>query len=186
VQLDLRSSPLPALTADDHARGPTHARAVIFYGDLSCPDCALAHARLRDAPVRLVYRHFVLRSRPRALALALLVEAAAYQGAFWDLHDAIFEDQAHSEDPHLWEHARRLGLDLALLQADRRSPAARERVAADVRSAMRGGIAQTPTLVLDGRLYPGVPDEELLRLLGPSATLRPSPGNSSHEHPIAS
>ena len=44
------------------------------------------------------------------------------------MHDALFDDQARLEDPHLWARARRLGLDLARFDADRRSDAVAERV----------------------------------------------------------
>jgi protein-disulfide isomerase len=164
--VDLRSAPLAAVSESDHARGAVEAPVVLFYGDFSCPACAVAHARLRVIPVRLVFRHFVFRSRPRALALALVAEAAALQGAFWELYDALFEDQAHSDDPHVWAHAERLGLDLARLQADRRSQAVHDRVARDVHDGMRGGIALAPTLVIDGLLHGGAPGPELLATLG--------------------
>jgi protein-disulfide isomerase len=162
---DLTSSQIPPLAGAEHVRGAPQDRLVILYGDFSCPRCALTHSRLAFLPVRLVFRHFALASRPRALTLACAVEAAGRQGAFWELHDALLEDQAHSEDPHLWAHAQRLGLDVARLQSDRRSPQVAERVRADLRGGLRAGVAQTPTLFVDGIAYPGAPSGDLLALL---------------------
>jgi protein-disulfide isomerase len=111
--------------------------------------------------VRVCFRHFPVRSsHPRAWAAAEAAEAAAAQDAFWAMHDALFTDQARLEDPHLWERAQRLGLDVARFHADRRAPAVRERIEADFRSGIRAGVATTPTLFLpDGAMVAGRPDE---------------------------
>lgn len=153
---DLRSAPVPPLRDDDHVRGAPGAPLVVVYGDFACPHCALAHRRLLERPVRRVFRHFALRAKhPRALPLAHAAEAASLQGAFWPFHDALYADQGRLDDPHLWARAQELGLDLDRFEADRRSPAVAERVARDVRDAMRAGIVATPTLVIDGELVAG-------------------------------
>src|SRR5439155_22598260 len=85
---DLRSAPPSPLRADDHVRGPQDAPVVLVYADFTCPRCAVAHERLRDAPLRRVFRHLALRAKhPRAIALARAAEAADAQGAFWPFHD---------------------------------------------------------------------------------------------------
>jgi protein-disulfide isomerase len=160
--VDLSSSPVPPLGEQDHVRGETHLPLLIIYADFSCPFCALAHERLRNAPIRLVFRHFALRSRPRAAALAAASEAAALQGAFWKMHDALYDDPARTEDPHLWEHVKRLGLDLERFQDDRRSVPVLGRIRSDLESGLRAGVASTPTLFLDGVAHPGPPTAELL------------------------
>ena len=66
------------------------------------------------------------------------------QGRFWEMHDSLLEDQGHLDDPHLWERARRLGLDLERFDADRRSQAVAKRVDSDFRSGIRSGITTTP------------------------------------------
>ena len=158
---DLRSAPPPPVTADDRVRGPQGAPLVIVYADFECPFCAALEVRLRDAPVRVCFRHFPVRaSHPRAWPAAQAAEAAARQDAFWPMHDALYADQGRLEDPHLWARAERLGLDLARFDADRRSDAVIERIRRDFSSGIRAGVATTPTLVLpDGRLVHGRPDE---------------------------
>jgi protein-disulfide isomerase len=163
---DLSSAPVPPLSPADHVRGPRHAPLVIVYAEFSCPHCAVAHSRLRDAPLRVAFRHFALHSRsPRAVALACAAEAAGLQGRFWELHDALFADQGRLDDPHLWDRAQRLGLDLERFEADRRSERVAQRVAGDVRDALRAGITTTPTLSFAGELHAGPPDTALLRRL---------------------
>jgi protein-disulfide isomerase len=132
---------------------------VIVYGDYECPYCAALEARLHDVAARVCFRHFPVRSsHPRAHAAACAAEAAALQGAFWPMHDALFADQGRLEDPHLWARAERLGLDVARFDADRRSEAVAARVRADFRAGVRAGVATTPTAFAAGRAFPGRPD----------------------------
>lgn len=155
---DLRSAPLPALSPEDHVRGPEPAPLVIAYGDYECPFCAALEERLRELPLRVAFRHFPVRgSHPRAFAAACAAEAAARQDAFWAMHDALFADQGRLEDPHLWERAERLGLDVARFEADRRDPEVAERVTADFRGGVRAGVPATPTLFFAGERHAGRP-----------------------------
>ena len=140
---------------------------VIEYGDYECPYCAKTDALLADLPITRVFRHFpVVSKHPRAQVLACAVEAAGLQGEFWKMHDSLFGDQGHLDQPHLWQRCRELGIDLDRFEADRRSAAVAERVRRDFRSGIRAGVTTTPTLFLDGRAYPGVPDSEFLAQLG--------------------
>ena len=140
---------------------------VIEYGDYECPYCAMTDRLLAELPIVRVFRHFPVPSKhPRARPLARAAEAAARQGRFWELHESLFADQGHLDDPHLWQRARELGLDLARFETDRRSPEVDERVTRDFRSGVRAGVMSTPTLFVDGERLAGVPGAELLERLG--------------------
>jgi protein-disulfide isomerase len=144
---DLRSAPVPPLRDDDHVRGPDGAPLVLFYADFTCPRCAVQALRLRDEATRVVFRHFALKTRhPRSVPVALAAEAAARQGAFWEFHDSLYEDQGLIDDPHLWARINGLGLDLDRFEDDRRDPAIAERVRRDVRDALKAGATTTPAL----------------------------------------
>jgi protein-disulfide isomerase len=154
IVTDLRSAPLPPLSGEDHARGPEAAPVVIVYGDYECPFCAQLELRLRS--LRVAFRHFPVRgSHPRAQAAAHAAEAAAAQGAFWAMHDSLFQDQGRLEDPHLWARAQALGLDLARFDVDRRSQRVADRVREQFRGGVRAGVVTTPTLFRDGQRYSG-------------------------------
>jgi protein-disulfide isomerase len=156
VPPDLGSAPVPELSPDDHVRGPSDAPVVIEYADFECPYCAALVARLADAPLRRAFRYFPVRSsHPRAWAAACAAEAAAVQGRFWEMHDLLFADQARLEDPHLWERARTLGLDLERFDRDRRGDAVHARVRHDFESGVRAGVVSTPTVFAGGRMYTG-------------------------------
>jgi protein-disulfide isomerase len=141
-------------------------KLVIEYGDYECPYCARADLLLAGLPVRRVFRHFpVVSKHPRARVLAHAAEAAGMQNGFWEMHDSLFGDQGHLDDPHLWARAEALGLDLDRFETDRRSDAVAERVERDFRTGVRAGVMSTPTLFVDGRQFPGVPDAALLMRL---------------------
>jgi protein-disulfide isomerase len=152
-------------------RGPEGAPLVIVYADFECPYCAALELRLLDVPARVCFRHFPVRSKhPRAWAAAGAAEAAALQGAFWPMHDALFADQGRLEDPHLWARAEALGLDVKRFDADRRSDAVRERIERDFRTGIRAGVAATPAVFAFGELFQGRPNQAFWDRL--SATAR--------------
>jgi protein-disulfide isomerase len=129
---------------------------VIVYGDYECPFCAALEARLHALALRVCFRHFPVRSsHPRALPAAHAAEAAREQGSFWAMHDALFADQGRLEDPHLWERAERLGLDVARFDRDRRSDAIAARVKEQWRAGVRAGVVSTPTLFVRGAAVSG-------------------------------
>jgi protein-disulfide isomerase len=144
---ELGSAPVPPPERDDHHRGPAGAPLLVLYADFECPFCAALHARLAEHRVRVLFRHFPVRSsHQRAWPAACAAEAAAAQGRFWDMHDALFADGSRLEDPHLWQRAQALGLELERFDRDRRSDAARARVRRDFESGVRAGVVSTPTL----------------------------------------
>ena len=89
---------LPPLSADDHVAGPADAPLeLIMYGDFQCPYCTAAQsivARVRkrlDGRLRFVFRHLPLHEvHPDAQRAAEASEAAAAQGCFWEMHDALY------------------------------------------------------------------------------------------------
>lgn len=142
----LGSAPLPPLARDDHVLGPPERPAIVVYADYECPHCAARVQQLAATGDGWVFRHFPVRStHPRAWAAACAAEAAALQGRFAEMHDALFADQGRLEDPHLWARAARLGLDLERFDADRRSEAVVARVRRDFESGVRAGVVTTPT-----------------------------------------
>lgn len=144
---DLTSAPIAGLLPADHVRGDGDDLVVMF-GDFTCHACAVEALRLREDGARVAFRHFALKARhPRSVALAHAAEAAALQGAFWPFHDALYADQGHLDDPHLWQRCEALGLDLERFERDRRSDAVAERVRRDVREGLRAGVTTTPALL---------------------------------------
>jgi protein-disulfide isomerase len=149
--VELSSRPVPPIAPDDHVSGV--GLDAILYLDLACPHCAAAWEQIRALPLRLCFRHFPVASKhPRAPVLHAAAEAAALQrpAAFFELCDSIYADQGRQDDPHLWEHARRLELDLDRFERDRRSDAVAARVRRDFEGGIRAGVTGTPAAFAGG------------------------------------
>jgi 2-hydroxychromene-2-carboxylate isomerase len=71
------------------------------------------------------------------------------------MHDSLFADQARLEDPHLWDRASALGLDVERFDADRRCETVLARVRRDFEGGVRAGVVATPTVFVDGRMHAG-------------------------------
>jgi protein-disulfide isomerase len=166
----------------EHVRGdPDAPVTVLEYGDYECPYCAAAAPVLRqlvdgsDGRVRLVFRNFPLADKhPYALTAALAAEAAGAQGAFWPMHDLLFERQDRLADVALRAYADALGLDGSQVVGEAAQRFG-DKVEADFAAALEAGVAGTPTIFVDGRLYAGrVELAALRRAVGLTAT--PSAG----------
>ena len=84
----------------DHIRGPLDAPVTVLeYGDFECPYCGQAEPVVREllrehGDVAYVWRHLPLNDvHPSAQQAAEAAEAAASQGAFWEMHDLLLEHQ---------------------------------------------------------------------------------------------
>jgi protein-disulfide isomerase len=145
---------VPPVAPADHIRGD--GPEAILYLDLACPRCALAWSQIRELPLRLVLRHFPIPSKhPRAPALHAAAEAAGRQGRFAAMWDSLLSDQAHQDDPHLWQRAESLGLDLEAFECDRRSEGIGELVRRDFEGGIRAGVSSTPAAFVAGRSVGG-------------------------------
>lgn len=142
---DLTSAAVPPPGREDHARG--EGETLVVYADLGCPRCAGAWPELSHRPSRLVFRHFPVASKhPRSPALHAAAEAAGLQGQFFAMVASLYADRGRVDDPHLWQRAEGLGLDLERFEADRRSEAVAARVRRDFQSGIRAGVTTTPAV----------------------------------------
>jgi Na+/H+ antiporter NhaA len=168
----------------DHIRGPMEAPVtVVEYGDFECPYCGMAEPVVREllsdfGDVRYVWRDLPLNDvHPRAQIAAEAAEAAAHQGAFWEMHDLLFEHQDRLRPDDLIGYAEQLGLDVGRFTDDLRSHAGAARVAEDVDSADLSGVSGTPTFFVNGRRHYGAYDIDALsaavRAAGARASLAP-------------
>jgi protein-disulfide isomerase len=166
----------------DHVRGPIDAPVtVVEYGDFECPYCGQAEPVVREllrdfGDVRYVWRHLPLNDvHPRAQLAAEAAEAAAHQGAFWEMHDLLLDNQDALRPSDLVVHAEQLDLDVERFTNNLREHAGAARVAEDVDSADLSGVSGTPSFFVNGRRHYGAYDIATLsaavRAAGARATL---------------
>ncbi|HEU4628608.1 MAG TPA: thioredoxin domain-containing protein [Gemmatimonadaceae bacterium] len=153
----------PPVGADDHAAGPADAPVTLVeYGDFECPYCGMAYPivkaiqRQLGPRLRFVFRNFPLKeSHPHALHAAQAAEAAAAQGAFWGMHDALYEHQHALADADLLRYADALGLDVDRVAHELQEGTYARAVRDDFRSGVRSGVNGTPTFFVNGERYDG-------------------------------
>lgn len=88
--------------------------------------------------------------------------AAAHQGAYEDMHRALFSRPPRYTEALILSIAEVLDLDLNRLKSDMWSEATDVRLAEDRIVAHSAGVRDTPALFIDGRLYDGAWDETSL------------------------
>jgi Na+/H+ antiporter NhaA len=155
----------------DHIRGPEDAPVTLVeYGDFECPYCGQAETIVRELlassedDVRYVWRHLPLSDVHSSAQLAAEAsEAAAAQGAFWEISDAFLGHQDALTPQDISRVAHELKLDVERLWAEVRRHEYAPRVAEDVASADASGVSGTPTFFINGRRHYGAYDIDTLK-----------------------
>jgi Na+/H+ antiporter NhaA len=149
----------------DHIRGPADAPVTVLeYGDFECPYCGQAEPVLREllrdfGDVAYVWRHLPLNDvHPSAQQAAEAAEAAAEQGAFWEMHDVLLEHQDALAYDDLLGYAGQLGLDVERFEEDLRTRTGAGRIAHDVDSADLSAVSGTPTFFVNELRHYGAYD----------------------------
>lgn len=148
-----------------HAKGATESAKVtiVEFSDFQCPACRasapLVEQIVTNNPdtVQMYYRHFPLITLHRnAVPAARAAEAAAAQGKFWEMHDALFltqQEWADVADPRdqFAQMASDIGLDRDQFLASFDSQETEDRVMTDLRLAEDIKLSGTPTFFVNGQ-----------------------------------
>jgi protein-disulfide isomerase len=164
----------PMVSGNDHIQGlPGAPLELVEYGDYQCPQCGRAYPIIKriqeemGKDMKFVYRNFPLSdTHPHAFPAAVAAEAASRQGAFWAMHDIIFENQELLEgslkDMPFVSFAQQLGLDIETFENDLEDPKLAEKVDDDFTSGVRSGVNGTPGFFINGERYDGSWEESAL------------------------
>jgi Na+/H+ antiporter NhaA len=149
----------------DHFRGPRESPVTVLeYGDFECPYCGQAEPVVREllrdfGDIRYVWRHLPLNDvHVNAQLAAEAAEAAADQGAFWEMHDLLLDHQDHLRPDDLVAYALELGLDVERFSDALRTHSGAARIAEDVDSADLSSVSGTPTFFINGQRHYGAYD----------------------------
>nr|WP_294862187.1 DsbA family protein [uncultured Fluviicola sp.] len=152
----------PPVNDADHIQGNPDAEIeFVEYGDYQCPHCGRAYPIIKNLQEKLgdrmkfVFRNFPLEKiHPQAMQAAIVSEAAALQGKYWEMHDLIFENQKRIRID-LDSYAERLGLDTEQFKQDILKPELQEKIKADFYGGMRSGVNATPSFYINGQKFEG-------------------------------
>jgi len=150
----------------DHVYGKADSKIVLIeYGDYQCPGCASAAPVIKQVvekykdKIAFVFRHKPLTSiHPNALAAAASAEAAGLQGKFWEMHDALYENQdtwknlsGEERTKYFLTLAKSVGVKEDLFKKDIDEGQVREKIDFDTSLASKANITGTPAIFLNGK-----------------------------------
>ena len=164
-QANFNATTVPAITADDHARGNTTAKVTLTeYGDFQCPACGQYEPIVQQieseysGKILFVFRNFPLyQIHPNAMISAQAAEAAGLQGKYWEMHDLLYAKQSEWADvatnvvvsKNFDGYAKTLGLDVAKFDTDINSASVKARVQKDIDSGNAAQVDHTPTFFIN-------------------------------------
>jgi len=163
---------LPALKAEGYLIGsPSAPLEVIEFADFECPSCGqfatLTEPDVRSklvntGKIRVRFMDFPLPMHKNTWDASLAAACANDQGKFWQMHDALFQNQDkwNGEEtsrprPIIANLAQGIGLDMAKYNACMDSEAHRAQIQATLLEAERRQVNSTPTFVIGDKLVPG-------------------------------
>jgi protein-disulfide isomerase len=154
------------VTDTDHIQGHADAAVTLVeYGDYQCPYCGAAYPIVQELQrhfgddLRFVFRNFPLAEmHPHAVGAAMTAEFGAANGRFWEIHDALYENQPQL-GPALYDAiVSELGLEPKQLHKAFEAQEYLARIRTDVDGGVRSGVNGTPSFFVNGARYDGVPD----------------------------
>ena len=153
----------PKIGPADQTQGNEQAAIkLVEYGDYQCPHCGTAYPIIKEIQstfgdqILFVFRNFPLQESHRyANIAAQAAEAAGKQGKFWEMHDAIFENQQQLNEEFIEHLAEKLGLDMEEFEEDLNSEEISTKVEDDFESGVRSGVNGTPSFFINGEKFDG-------------------------------
>jgi protein-disulfide isomerase len=154
------------VTESDHIQGNLNAPlTLVEYGDYECPYCGEAYPMIKQVQekfgkdLRFVFRNFPLQEmHPQAEIAAESAEFAGSHGLFWEMHDALYENQKLLSPELIIELAETLGLSSVNLQKALTQRVYEPKVRADFLGGVRSGVNGTPTFFINGDRHVGLLD----------------------------
>ncbi|MEA3335662.1 MAG: thioredoxin domain-containing protein [Chloroflexota bacterium] len=171
-------SPSGSETADVRSKGdPDAPVTIVEYSDFQCPYCSrwvldtyptLLEEYIDTGKVRLEFRDFPLNFHPNADEAAIATRCAAEQGAYWEMHDRLFESQAGWANlPDTGEafasYADDLGLDVEAFEQCLNSGRYDEALVEDLQAGQAAGVSGTPSFLINGQLLVGAQPAQVFR-----------------------
>jgi protein-disulfide isomerase len=132
--------------------------AIVEFSDFTCPFCQQLSPKLekfvadRRGRVRLHFKPYAIESHMNAMEAAQAVEWARERGAFWKMHDTLFENPYAADPESLVIFAKELGLDGDDLASALKENKYVTRVRSSMAEAKAAGLSGTPTLFVNGRM----------------------------------
>lgn len=150
----------------DHIQGVEGAPiTLVEYGDYECPYCGAAYPVVKQLQeklgrdLRFIFRNFPLTELHRhAMSAAMTAEFGGTKGRFWEVHDALFENQRRLGVSLYDAIVANVGLDAGELHDALKNAEFEDRIRHEFDGGVRSGVNGTPTFFINGRRYDGSPE----------------------------
>ena len=161
------------VAATGPAQGPESAPiTIVEFSDFQCPYCARLIPTLEQVKekygdkVRIVFRQYPLNFHQHAQKAAEASLCANEQGKFWQLHDAMFENQQALAVEQLKAKAAELGVNAEQFNACLDSNKYAAQVKTDFEEGSKAGVNGTPAIFIIGRFLSGAqPHHESTKII---------------------
>ncbi len=149
------------VSEQDHIQGSADAKCTLVeYGDYECPHCGHAHPIVKRVQkhfgkkLRFVFRNFPLAEmHPHAESAAETAEYAGAHNKFWEMHDALFENQEQLGGALYLQLAQELRLSPEELRVAVEKREFLARVKNDFTGGVRSGVNGTPTFFINSKRH---------------------------------
>ncbi len=151
-----------AMSGKEPFKGGANAKVVIHeFSDFQCPFCSRGKAVVDQIAteygdkVKIVFRHMPLNFHPEAKPAAMASMCANKEGKFWEMHDALFDNQKELGAAKYKEWAAKIGLNAEAFAKCYDSQEMAAAVDADMKVAEDLGVNSTPTFFVNGQKVAG-------------------------------
>jgi protein-disulfide isomerase len=150
--------------------GNEHAPiTIVEFAEFKCHYCVSMSMILEklvqesNGTVRLLFKHFPLKSHPGSLLASKAAQAAHRQGKFWEMYDLLFANMDKQASEDLTKYAQELRLDLGKFNRDLQDKKLLQLIERDKMEGVRAKVTGTPTIFINGKFYNFRHDEDFLK-----------------------
>lgn len=143
--------------ADDGVIGnPDGSKVLVEFFDFSCGFCHRVHGAIKEIvannpDVKVVAKPMTFLS-PASKYAAKVALAAAEQGKFAEVYNALFEFEGRLSESKIDELAQGVGLDMTKLKEDMNSSKVEATLTATANLASKINVTGVPTMVFDNKI----------------------------------
>jgi protein-disulfide isomerase len=152
---------------DSHKQEAKGAKVTIVeFGDFQCPACGAAYPIVEQikkeykGKVTFVFRQYPLPAHQNGHAAAEAAEAAGAQGKFFDMYNALYQNQkdwgeSKNAMDYFKKYAQAMDLDMDKFVADVEGKKYAEKIQKDQNDGNAVGISATPTFFINDEMIVG-------------------------------
>lgn len=154
------------LAGDAIVGNPAGDVTVVEFLDYNCGWCKksvkeVASLIAADPKLKVVMKEFPIFGEHSEFA-ARAALASKQQGKYWEFHQAMLAHEGQLTSDGVREIAGGIGLDMAKLEADMKTPAVLDTIAANYDLAKAMALNGTPAFIIDSNVVPGyIPENDI-------------------------